>query len=361
MRCSTSSTASSRTFASTAFAPARGHALDILTFEKGWRIDFESWLNNQFFQHDWLGVFGSYWYATTHYLVTLVVLIWLYRHSASQYVTARRALVLALLAGLTFYLADADGAAAARRRRLPRYPEPATPTSGGGAQNGSAPKGLGNVTNELAAFPSLHAGWALWVAIVLIRAGVPKIVQALGRPLRHHDGDRDRRHRQPRVLDAVVGWVVILLAFGVAVAWERKGPTLGRDAYVLPPTTSRATSQAWRASQSAMSPADDLALILGQEVARAHDHVQRLRHRERRLHGPTGRVSGRIGSPSAHNSRIGPVSFVNASTAARPSAAPGSSGPCGISAGSRRAPSLVDSRERCLVHRDDLRAPSSVA
>jgi PAP2 superfamily protein len=221
-----------RTFASTAFAPARGHALDILTFEKGWRIDFESWLNNKFFEYDWLGVFGSYWYATTHYLVTLFVLIWLYRHSAAQYVTARRALVLASLAGLTFYLL------------MPTAPPRLIDGGfhdilslhsniGWWSENGSAPKGMANVTNELAAFPSLHAGWALWVAIVLIRAGVPKIVQVLGVLYAATMAIVIVGTANHWVLDAVVGWVVILIAFGVAVAWERKGPTLGRDAYVL--------------------------------------------------------------------------------------------------------------------------------
>ena len=44
-------------------------------------------------------------------------------------------------------------------------------TSGDGWWGGdaSAPKGLGGLTNQLAAFPSLHAGWALWVALVLQR------------------------------------------------------------------------------------------------------------------------------------------------------------------------------------------------
>ena len=62
----------SRLLASNDFAPARGRALDILAFEKSWRIDAESWLNDKFIQYDWLGLFGSYWYATTHYIVTAV-------------------------------------------------------------------------------------------------------------------------------------------------------------------------------------------------------------------------------------------------------------------------------------------------
>lgn len=212
-----------RTFASTAFAPARGHALDILTFEKTWRLNVESWLNDRFFQYDWLGVFGSYWYATLHYAVTLVVLIWLYRRNPLQYLTARRALVLASLAGLTFYLL------------MPTAPPRLVDGGfhdilslhsniGWWSENGSAPKGLGNVTNELAAFPSLHAGWALWVAIVLVRAGVAKWVQALGFVYAATMAIVIVGTANHWVLDVIVGWLVVLVSFGVTIAWERKGP-----------------------------------------------------------------------------------------------------------------------------------------
>jgi hypothetical protein len=223
-----------RTFASTAFAPARGHALDILTFEKTWRLNFEEWLNDRFFQYDWLGVFGSYWYATTHYVVTLVILIWLYRRSALQYVTARRALVLASLAGLTFYLL------------MPTAPPRLVGSGfhdilslhsniGWWSVNGSAPKGLGNITNELAAFPSLHAGWALWVAIVLVRAGVPRWVQALGFVYAATMAVVIIGTANHWVLDAIVGWLVVLVAFGATIAWERKGPALAHEHEYIPP------------------------------------------------------------------------------------------------------------------------------
>lgn len=210
----------SRTLASTAFAPARGHALDILTFEKSWRIDIERWLNDQFFQHDWLGVFGSFWYATTHYLVTLIVLVWIYRRSAVHYLTARRALVLASLAGLAFYLLMPTAP--------PRLVEGGFhdilsmhSTIGWWSTNGSSPKGLGDITNDLAAFPSLHAGWSLWVAVVLIRAGVPKIVQGLGLGYAAMMTIVIIGTANHWLLDAVVGWIVVLIAFAAAIAWER--------------------------------------------------------------------------------------------------------------------------------------------
>jgi hypothetical protein len=210
-----------RTFASTAFAPARGRALDILTFEKSWRINIESWLNDQFLKHDWIGVASSYWYATTHYLVTLGVLIWLYRRGA-LYVTARRALVLASVIGLAFYLLMPT---APPRLVQGGYHDILSMHSNIGwwSQNGSAPKGMGNITNELAAFPSLHAGWSLWVAIVLIMAGVPKIVQALGLAYAATMAIVIIGTGNHWVVDAVVGWMVVLVAFGAVTAWERRG------------------------------------------------------------------------------------------------------------------------------------------
>ncbi len=208
-----------RTFASTAFAPARGRALDILTFEKSWRIDIESWLNGVFMKHDWIGVVSSYWYATTHYLVTLGVLIWLYRRGA-LYITARRALVLASLIGLAFYLLMPT---APPRLVQGGYHDILSLHShiGWWSQNGSAPKGMGNITNELAAFPSLHAGWSLWVAIVLIMAGVPKIVQGIGLAYAFMMSVVIVGTGNHWVVDAVVGWMVVLVAFGAVIAWER--------------------------------------------------------------------------------------------------------------------------------------------
>lgn len=226
-----------RTFASTAFAPARGRALDILDFEKSWRFNVESWLNNQFLLHDWLGVSASYWYATTHYVVTLAVLVWIFRRSAVEYLTARRALVFASLIGLTCYLLMPT----APPRLVGGYHDILSLNSSIGwwSQNGSAPKGMGNITNELAAFPSLHAGWSLWVALVLIRAGVPSIVKALGVAYAGIMAFVIVGTGNHWVLDAIVGWAVVLLAFGVMIVWERRGS--GDEVDDLPEAESAAS------------------------------------------------------------------------------------------------------------------------
>lgn len=218
----------SRLLADDEFAPARGRALDILSLEKTYHLDVEHWLNEQFVAIDWLGLAGSFWYATTHYVVTIGMLIWLYRRSAAEYVTARRALVVATLIGLVFYLTMPT---APPRLVGGHYVDVLAMHSADGwwGADASAPKGLGGMTNELAAFPSLHAGWALWAAIVLIRAGVPRIVQVIGLAyalLMTVDIIGTGNHW---LLDAVVGWVVVLIGWGLVTAWERRSPVVAHE------------------------------------------------------------------------------------------------------------------------------------
>ena len=207
----------SRMLASDEFAPARGHALDILDVEKAWRIDVEARLNDLFVAVDWLGVAGSFWYATTHYLVSLGVLVWLWRRGRPEYLMARRALVLATIMGLGFYLALPT---APPRLVDGRYVDVLAlhQSVGWWGADASAPKGFGGWTNELAAFPSLHAGWALWVAIVLVRLGVPVVWRALGIAYALTMTVVIVGTGNHWLLDAVAGWAVVALAWVVVGA-----------------------------------------------------------------------------------------------------------------------------------------------
>jgi hypothetical protein len=44
----------------------------------------------------------------------------------------------------------------------------------------SAPRGLGGDTNQFAALPSLHVGWALWCGWQLVRYGRHRVTKVLG-------------------------------------------------------------------------------------------------------------------------------------------------------------------------------------
>ncbi|MDT4919339.1 MAG: hypothetical protein QOI15_241, partial [Pseudonocardiales bacterium] len=140
---------------------------DILHFERMWHMAPERVLNEAIEQITWIAVAASYFYSLMHYVVTPVVLVWMYRKHSEHYGRARTALAMSTALGLIGYLL------------LPTAPPRFVPgfvdvlhryaAHGWWSADASAPRGLGGLTNELAAFPSLHAGWALWVALVVHR------------------------------------------------------------------------------------------------------------------------------------------------------------------------------------------------
>ena len=61
----------------------------------------------------------------------------------------------------------------------------------------SAPQGMGWLTNQLAAFPSMHAGWALWVALAVAHVVRRRSVDRPRLDARGADRRGRGRHRQP--------------------------------------------------------------------------------------------------------------------------------------------------------------------
>ena len=163
------------------FHSAVVHARDLLALERLLHIDIEAPTNAALAAWTPLAVLASYWYSLLHYVVTPAVLVWAYRRHHGDYRRVRDALILASAIGLVgFTLLPM-----APPRMLPGFDDTLASTSSVGWWGGdaSAPRGLGALTNQLAAMPSLHVGWAVWV-----RPGG-------GLPARHHAGRR--RHRQP--------------------------------------------------------------------------------------------------------------------------------------------------------------------
>jgi hypothetical protein len=205
----------SRLLASNDLGAAVHRAKELVRFERYVGLDWEHPINDFFVRHDALGLFGSYWYSTAHYIVTLVVLVWLYLRHRSHYVTLRRALLVATVLALGMYLLLPTAP--------PRFIDGFTDvlnlhsTQGWWGADASAPRGLGHLTNELAAFPSLHAGWALWVAIAIHEVTGNRILRALGWAYPVVTAVVIVGTGNHWMLDAVVGWVVVLVGC-VAVA-----------------------------------------------------------------------------------------------------------------------------------------------
>ncbi|MFF7980126.1 phosphatase PAP2 family protein [Streptomyces sp. NPDC007901] len=166
----------------------RGEAADavksgvgILHAEQLVHLHPEHWFNRLFSDHALLGVPADFAYASLHYVVTPAVLVWLWRRHAAHYRTARTWLMISTLIGLVGFAV------------LPTAPPRLL--SGGHAfidtmaqyssygwwgADASAPRGLGHLTNEYAAMPSLHVGWSLWCGLVLFRLGRHRLVRTLG-------------------------------------------------------------------------------------------------------------------------------------------------------------------------------------
>ncbi|MFJ6565989.1 phosphatase PAP2 family protein [Streptomyces sp. NPDC091292] len=155
------------------------HGLAILRVEKWLYLNAEHPLNRLFTAHAWLGVPADFWYASLHYLVTPALLIWLFRSRAVHYRAARTWLLVSTFIGLIgFTLLPTCP---------PRLLEPGHGFVDTMAQysaygwwggDASAPRGLGGMTNQYAAMPSLHVGWALWCGVMLWRHGRTRTAKA---------------------------------------------------------------------------------------------------------------------------------------------------------------------------------------
>ncbi|MDE9364360.1 phosphatase PAP2 family protein [Luteipulveratus sp. YIM 133132] len=209
----------SRLLASDDLTDAQARAERILHWEKAVGLDGESGLGHWFAAHDVVGVLASYYYASAHYVITAVVLLVLYRRGGAHYVRARRALVIATVLGLVMYLL------------LPTAPPRLTgmgyvdvlaqhASAGWWGADASAPKGLGGMTNELAAMPSLHAGWALWVAIVAFACTRSVWLRVLGSAHAVITALVVVGTGNHWVSDVLVGWYVVVIA--ALIAWPRR-------------------------------------------------------------------------------------------------------------------------------------------
>lgn len=192
---------------------ATAHARDLLHIEVLLHLNVERHANEVLDSVPLLALIGSYWYALLHYIVTPAVLLWAYRARPLHYRRVRNALVLASAIGLVGFTLIPM----APPRMLPGYVDTLATTAQHGWWGGdaSAPRGLGALTNQFAAMPSLHVGWALWCAWVVFTLTRTRWVRltAIAYPIgttlvvvgtaNHY------------VLDAVAGGLVMLAAIHV--------------------------------------------------------------------------------------------------------------------------------------------------
>ncbi|MBB4892237.1 hypothetical protein FHS39_001248 [Streptomyces olivoverticillatus] len=148
------------------------HGLSILDLEKTFRINFEHPLNRFLTDHPAVGIPADFAYASLHYLLTPALLVWVFNRRPAAYRRLRTWLMISTLIGLIGFtllptcpprLLDASQGFVDTMAQYASY--------GWWGGDASAPRGLGGLTNQYAAMPSLHVGWALWCGAVLWRHG----------------------------------------------------------------------------------------------------------------------------------------------------------------------------------------------
>ncbi|HEY3736206.1 MAG TPA: phosphatase PAP2 family protein [Jatrophihabitans sp.] len=156
------------------------NGFQLLRWEDVLHLDPEHALNNALVHLTPLAVLCSYYYAALHYVVTPVVLVWMYRRHAADYGWARNWIIASTVLGLIGYIT------------VPTAPPRLLPGSGfhdtlaavhqygWWGSEASVPRGFGGLADSFAAMPSLHVGWALWVGVLLWRFARRGWVRVLG-------------------------------------------------------------------------------------------------------------------------------------------------------------------------------------
>ncbi|WP_395570851.1 phosphatase PAP2 family protein [Streptomyces sp. BK79] len=157
------------------------HGLAILRIEKALFLNAEHPLNRLFTREPWIGIPADFWYASLHYAVTPALLIWIFRSRTVRYRAARTWLMTSTFIGLIGFtllptcpprLLDAGHGFVDTMAQYSSY--------GWWGGEASAPRGLGGMTNQYAAMPSLHVGWSLWCGVMLWRYGGTRAAKVAG-------------------------------------------------------------------------------------------------------------------------------------------------------------------------------------
>ena len=201
-------------------AIAMAHARDIVRIE-GWIFEhLELSLDHWIVGVPVLAVAACYFYALMHYVMTPTILVLSRRRGGWQYWRGYWALVVASAIALVIY---ANWPLAPPRL----MPELGTvdvmrhfASAGWWGDAASAPRGLGDATNQFAAMPSLHFGWSLWCGIQMWGFGSRKwrIVAVTYPTLQALVVIATANHFG---LDVLGGALCVLLAYGIVTVVGR--------------------------------------------------------------------------------------------------------------------------------------------
>ena len=138
-------------------------------------IAVEETINHSVNSVTWLIVGMNYYYATLHFVVTLGVLVWIYRSHPGRYAAIRLVLfatTAVALVGYYFY-----PLAPPRLMTNEHFVDTVLVHQTWGSM---ASGDLKNMSNQYAAMPSMHIGWSLWCGLTIFALASVPWVRVLG-------------------------------------------------------------------------------------------------------------------------------------------------------------------------------------
>ncbi len=140
------------------------HAAQLWQAERRLHLAVEPYLNHLAAAHLLLAEAAGYYYGLAHFLITPLVLAWLYLRRPAAFPRLRSALVLATaVANVVFWAWPA----APPRFSVPGMTDILVSRDILGAAH---PRGATSLVNLYAAMPSLHVAWAAWCALAVVTA-----------------------------------------------------------------------------------------------------------------------------------------------------------------------------------------------
>ncbi len=219
-------------------ARALRNALRIIRWEKLVGVYHEEAIQQHFLGWNGFIEFWNLFYGTFHFIVTIFALVWLFRRFPARYRRWRNTLAattaLALIGFATYPLMPP--------RLLPASHGYVDTLRAYGSLWSFDSGAMNKISNQYAAMPSLHFGWALWSTLVLVPAVKSWWAKAAAIIYPSFTLFAIVVTANHYILDAVGGVVVLavgaVIGFAIAARTERSGKAPPPDASAVASTAA---------------------------------------------------------------------------------------------------------------------------
>jgi PAP2 superfamily len=196
------------------------NALWVVDLEKAWNIYYEVPIQQYFIQNELLMQFLNHAYMKMHIPITIIFFVWLFQKRKKHYLFVRNGFLVANIVTLFFYISFP----CAPPRMFPElgFVDSLLEISNINLYEGWKSK----VFNQYAAVPSMHAGNALLIGIVIYLLHEQKWIRILGIIYPVFVTFLIVVTGNHFFVDAILGWIIVLFPYPIMWGLEKMIPGL---------------------------------------------------------------------------------------------------------------------------------------